>query len=316
MEIVILDSASSDNTRNLVLEYQSKIHGITYCYREKKMGIDIDMAKTVELAKGEYCWLLSSDDGLTPNAIKILFEEIKHKHEIYLCNRIVCDLYLSPIHDKSWLTKNISNNIFNLSIRDELLYYLESAIEFGAIFSYMSVLIFKRSEWNRVEYDKSFTGTGYAHVSRIFGIINNSGRLKYIESPLILNRSFNDSFLDMGIVKRFMLDIDGYSLLANNLFPHDITVKKQFLRVMVLEHPWYQIVKIRAYINNKIYWNDIKPKLLYCGYSEATLNIANLLAKVKWLVKLAVKSRYYYNMCFIHKPVYLFIRHINDIIKK
>lgn len=36
IEIVILDSASTDNTRDIVLEYQTRIPGITYCYRDKK----------------------------------------------------------------------------------------------------------------------------------------------------------------------------------------------------------------------------------------------------------------------------------------
>lgn len=147
------------------------------------MGIDIDMAKTVELAKGEY---MSSDDAITPNAIKILPEEIKKKYKIYLCNRIVCDSYLNPIKNRYWLTEKLEKNVFNLSNREELLYYLNSAIEFGSIFSYMSAVVFKKTEWDCIDYDMSFTGTGYAHVKRIFSIIHNQGRLKYIETPLVL----------------------------------------------------------------------------------------------------------------------------------
>ncbi len=306
IEIVILDSASTDGTRDVVVEYQAQFPGISYFYSDKKMGIDVDMAKTVELAKGEYCWLMSSDDAITSDAIRILRNELEHGYEILLCNRIVCDLHLKPVRNRSWLRNNPITTVFNLHKREELLSYLHAAVEFGSIFSYMSALVFKREEWNRTEYDDAFTGSGYGHVVRIFGIISNGGRLKYIEHPLVLNRSFNDSFAEMGITRRFMLDIDGYLSLAMRFFPKDETVQRAFLRVMTLEHPWYQIVKLRAYTDNKKDWRDIRGKLSRCGYADALLGICGFLAKAKILVKIAVRFRYIYNTSIFHKYIYLF----------
>ncbi len=304
IEIVILDSASTDNTKDVVFAYQAKMPGITYCYQDKKMGIDADMSKTVELAKGEYCWLMSDDDAITSEAIGILFAEIRQKYEIYLCNRVVCDLSLNLVKDRQWLSRRRKKDVFRLLQREDLLDYLDSTVEFGAIFSYMSVLIFKRSEWGRVGYDEMFAGTGYAHVMRIFGIINNNGRLKYIERPLVLNRSYNDSFLKQGVVKRFMIDIDGYSLLAKRLFPTDEIVRKLFLKVMTLERPWYQVVKLKAFVKNEENWDGIRKKLLYCGYSPALLGLCEMLAIMKPLIRMAVNLRYAYNTCPWHKNIY------------
>ena len=121
VEIVIFDSASTDGTRDVVLEYQEKFPGIAYFYSDEKMGIDIDMAKTVKLAKGEYCWLMSSDDTITPDAMRILRDELGHGYEILLCNRIVCDLQLESIKNRSWLRNNPSRTVFNLYKREELL---------------------------------------------------------------------------------------------------------------------------------------------------------------------------------------------------
>lgn len=108
----------------------------------------------------------------------------------------------------------------------------------------------------------------------------------------------------MGIVNRFMLDIDGYLLLANKLFFNDELVRGEFLRVMTLEHPWYQIVKIRAFIDEEKHWSSIRQKLLYCGYSNTLLSICGALGRMKQLVKIAVMLKYIYNTCFFHK--YLF----------
>jgi len=313
IEVVILDSASTDDTREVVNAYEGKIHNLTYVYSKEKSGIDIDMARTVALATGKYCWLMSSDDAMTSDAVSLLMQELKVGYELYICNRIVCDAFLNPIRHRRWLRKNVSKTVFNLSNRQELFSYLDAAIEFGAVFSYMSVLIFKREEWNRIPYDPSFTGTGYAHVKRIFGIITNHGKLKYIELPLVLNRSFNDSFLEIGIVNRFMLDIDGYIQLSDSVFPNDPLLAKGILRVMILEHPWYQVVKLRAFVEDEQQWRTIKKKLVYCGYHEDFINIVGFLRKIKPLIKIAVRLRHDYNRSVWHKHLFSLKHYIKSL---
>lgn len=317
VEIVILDSASTDNTRDVISEYQKRNLVITYYYQEPKMGIDVDMSKVVELARGEYCWLMSDDDALAPGSIQILLEEINKGYDVYICNRVVCDLSLHPIKERTWLVNSIEKQVFDLSNREDLLYYFDSSIEFGAIFSYMSVLIFKRKEWNSVGYDEEFTGGGYSHAMRIFKILmQRGGRLKYIPAPLVLNRSFNDSFLKNGFIKRFMIDIDGYSLLAERLFHKDDILKKKFLKIMMLERPWYQITKLRAFIDNTEYWEDVRNKLLRCGYSRAVVNFSSILGNLRSLVKFSVKLRQIYNLCPLHSWGYSFRKRFKKLIHK
>jgi len=122
----------------------------------------------------------------------------------------------------------------------------------------------------------------------------------------VLNRSFNDSFLEMGISKRFMLDIDGYLNLSIGLFPKDEILQKSFLKVMTLEHPWYQVVKLKAHVEDDNDWRDIKQKLLSCGYGNTLLNVCGFLAKAETFVKIAVRLRYIYNTSVFHRYVYSF----------
>jgi abequosyltransferase len=308
IEIVILDSGSTDNTSEVVKHYQRTNTRIKYHYNNVKRGIDVDMSATVEFANGEYCWLLSDDDPLVDNALETVKEALNSKCEIYLCNRIMCDASLNPIKNKSWL-KKMNKNIFQLSRREDLIFYLDNCIEFGAIFSYMSAIIFKNSAWKKTVYDDRFTGSGYAHVTRVFDIINNNGKLHYIVPSLILNRSFNDSFMEMGIVKRFMLDIDGYMKLADRCLPNDMTLRKKFLKVMTLEHPWYQIIKLKSFVENPQEWKVIKSKLLYCGYSKTVLFISSLLAKHKKTVLFAVNLNHRYNTAKFHSYFYGMKKH-------
>ena len=103
IEIVILDSASTDNTRKVVEKHLRYHKHISYNYNKIKQGIDLDMSLSVEHARGEFCWLVSDDDPPTKNAISILRHHLKSNHEIYLCNRVVCDRDLNPIKTKFWL---------------------------------------------------------------------------------------------------------------------------------------------------------------------------------------------------------------------
>ena len=62
VEIVVGDGGSTDNTAEVVKRYQAYFPRLTYHNFGKKSGIDLDLSKTVELARGDYCWLMSSDD--------------------------------------------------------------------------------------------------------------------------------------------------------------------------------------------------------------------------------------------------------------
>lgn len=309
IQVVVLDSASTDKTKQIVNSF--KKNNIKYIFNDKKQGIDLDMSLTVDNADGKFCWLVSDDDPITPNSIEILFKNIEQNHDIYLCNRIVCDKDLNPIKNKDWLLDN-GVNLYDLSNEKSLEEYLDNCLEFGAIFSYMCAIAFKRSEWMKTKYDNNFTNTGYGHVTRIFDIIKNGGKLKYIKEPMLFNRSFNDSFLYMGIKNRFMLDINGYMKLSERcLSNYSFAIKKKFLRVMILEHPWYQLIKLKAHVDDDSEWKEIKYKLIYCGYTKFQIKLSEILAFNKELVLFLIKLRFLYNTSSIHRFKYLFINKIN-----
>lgn len=292
IEIVIVDGASLDNTEEVVRCFQQKFGNIVYYRSNVNPGVDRDMARTIELASGEYCWMLSDDDLLKPGAIKRMLKEVESEYEIYLCNVTVCSLSMRPLRERFWLSKDIEDRVFDLHDENEFIEYCNSASSIGALFSYMSSIVLRREEWNKTGYNYDFDGSAYALASSLFSFTKRRCRLKYIKDSLVLWRNDNESFQNEGgLVKRFLLDFDGYLCLVDKFLTSNPDIKKSFLKVMMREHPWYTIIHVASFIDNLEQWNSFKDKMLKFGYSPRMVEICYALARQKYLVSLGVKMK-------------------------
>jgi len=288
IEVVVVDGASTDDTCEVVASFQKRFANLTYYRGIENMGVDRDMAKAVELARGEYCWLMSSDDLVRPGAISRMLNEIEFGADIYLCDVTLCSIEMQPIRDTKYLSDRRIVDQFDITDREQFLTYLNLATSNNALFCYMCAIVFRRSNWINVGYNERFTGTGYAHVFTLLSFIRTRCLIKYIPSALVLNRPDNDSFSGQGLEKRYMLDFDGYLLLANQLFNNDPQVRHAFLRVMTREHPWYRLLKLRSAIHSTERWKDISSKLLEFGYSSTTLAFCGFWGRFKIVVDTAL----------------------------
>ena len=285
-EIVIVDGASTDNTEEVVRSFQKRFPNINYYCGEKNMGVDRDLAKAVELARGEYCWLMSSDDVLKPDSIRAVIEETRNKHSVYLCNRTDCDRNLHTIKDKSWMPSQCNDQLFTFLQEEEAIEYFNAAISIGALFSYISCIIVERERWNSTSCEEIILESNYAHVFRLFSILQNGGDLKYINKAHILCRGDNDSFKKNGIANRFIIDLNGYDLLANKLYPKSASVRSAFKSVLRREHVWYMLPGLRSRIDDPKVWRELEKKFMDYGYSRINLSIVNSIGSSKYLMKL------------------------------
>jgi abequosyltransferase len=270
IEIVVFDGGSNDGTGDIVAAFQKLSPSIKYHRSEVRGGIDNDMARTVSLAVGKYCWLVSSDDALRTGAIQRILEAIKSNDDIYLCNRTECDKHLAPLKDNYWLSPGIEDCVFSFSERKDFINYFNSSQSIGALFSYMSSIIVHREKWNAVEIHEKMNGSNYAHVFRLFRILQQGGTLTYIKDPLILCRGDNDSFMERGLFNRNLIDFNGYHLLAVYLFD-DHDVQHAFLSVVKRYYKWYHFVALKKMAPDKFDWTAFEDKLFDFGYSRSQL---------------------------------------------
>jgi abequosyltransferase len=290
VEIVVLDGASTDNTADVVSLYQQDCAGLVYSRQNFKGGVDSDMVKAVELARGEYCWFISADDVIKPGSLKRVLSEIETGNDVYLCNRTDCDINMVPFGDRYFLKKNVKDSVFNLHNNYDLVNYLRLSTAVGALFSFISSLIFKRSGWIRIPDKEYAYGTCYCHAFILLSLIHYHCTLKYIREPLVSCRIGNDSFSKNGFFRRILLDFDGYGKIADKLFSDDPATKKIFMGILKKEHSLFRLFKIRALCNDAE-WEEIGPKLIDVGYKPLTVFICGLIKADPRLITNLVKLK-------------------------
>lgn len=220
VEISILDGGSTDGTAAVVRELQGHYPQIRYHKFEARGGIDRDMARCVDLARGEFCWLFSADDVMKPGAIQRVLRAIASARDVYLCKHTLCDIDMNVLGETGVLGV-LREETFDLSDGKSRLRYCELAQSSEAFFSFMGGLIVKRAKWNSVPLNEAFVGSCWAHVARMFDLIRTGLSVTYIPETLLHRRGDNDSFADRGVVNRFRIAIEGYHLLADVFFSHE-----------------------------------------------------------------------------------------------
>lgn len=280
IEICVSDNASTDNTDELILEFKENYPDIIIVYSKnsKNIGADMNYLKVVEMASGDYCWLFGSDDVLAPKAISSILEEVLSDYDIILCNRIECDINLNQLRKKYWLDSEICSCVFDFSKPNEFNRYLQLSQSLGALFSYLSSIIVNRKAWNGIKFDVSFIGTAYSHAYILLSMVHQGAILKYLSKHFVLCRVGNDSFATEGIVKRMLLDLDGYGKLAEQI--RDEKLSKFFLGVLRREHQCYKWLKIRVKTDSTE-WDIIEHKLKVSGYNSLKIRVINILEYTK-----------------------------------
>lgn len=273
IEIVICDNASTDNTEEIVRKAKLRFPNITYYRWPKNMGADLNYLKTVELAKGDFCWFLGSDDLIKKGAIEKIKQEIQEDNDIYLCSEYFADKKAKPYAIHYLLPEVIQTRVFNLSSREQLLEYFQLAQSHSALFGYLSSIIFKREKWASIAYDSTYTGTLYSHMFMLYSFIEKGCRLKYIKEPLVYWRSGNDSFGGPGkIQSRYMVDIDGFKKIMDTFFYKDPEILAAFRGAFRRHHPVRNMAHLRLHTKNEVDWMNIE-KILVEDYEYNSLTL-------------------------------------------
>ena len=220
VEVVIYDGGSTDNTTDVVRPYLAAAPHLRYHRGAARGGIDADMAKCVALASGEYCWLFSGDDVMRPGALPRAIDTIRSGHDVYVCQHTLCDIAMTVSREYPVLKPNraLTAELSDAGARRE---WFRRAANSEAFFSFMSGLVVRRAKWLEGRLIPEFDGSCWAHVARLFELIEGGLSASYVAEIWLDQRGDNDSFREKGIVDRVRLAIEGFNRIADRFFSHE-----------------------------------------------------------------------------------------------
>ena len=160
VEILVVDGASTDNTKEFIEGYERLCSQLRYVRLPVKGGVDEDYAKAVELACGEYCWLMTDDDILKDGVVKKVLDSIDKKYGLIIVNAEVRDVELKNVLEERRL-KFDNDRIYRSS--DYRQFFIDTAF----YLTFIGGVVIKKKLWDERDKTKYF-GSLFIHVGVIF----------------------------------------------------------------------------------------------------------------------------------------------------
>lgn len=160
VELVVVDGASPDNTPEVMAQYISRYPEIRYYREEENSGVDKDYDKAVGYAIGEYCWLMTDDDLLKPNAVNRVLDALEGSPDLVVVNAEIRNANFSGVlQERRW------------PIVEDKQYGAGQVESFfraaGSYLSFIGAVVIRRKLW--LARDRaSYYGTLFIHFGVIF----------------------------------------------------------------------------------------------------------------------------------------------------
>lgn len=182
-EILVVDGASTDDTEMVVAEYARRCNSLRYVRLGSNSGFDRDCDRAMEIACGEYCWLMTDDDLLKADAVTAVLQAIARNFSLIVVNPETKDTKMKKVLRRRWLDFE-TDRIYRPEETDRL--FVEVG---GDAWAYVGCIIIKRAIWlarDRARYyDSMFVYLGVIFQERL------PGEAIVLAEPLISYRGGN-----------------------------------------------------------------------------------------------------------------------------
>lgn len=178
-EVVVLDAGSTDGTDQVVAELARRFDRLRYIEQGVNNGIDRDYDRAIEVARGEYCWLMTDDDILKPGAVRTVLNAIRHDVSLVVVNVECMNFTMDRVLQRRFIDVE-SDRMYEPGEMDRLLE------EVGEIFQYIGLIVIRREIWIAREKERYF-GTLFVYLGVIFQA-RLPGKVHLVAEPLISYR--------------------------------------------------------------------------------------------------------------------------------
>ncbi len=220
-EICVSDNASDDGTQEFMNAAANEYEFIKYHRNKENMGFAYNFDYVLNMASGEYRWLLGDDDEIVEeNLGKVIQKLREHKPDICVVNGGV---------RKDKVTKRVKNIKSNLYTNKNNL-----VIDIGEQMSWISSLIFYKKLIRKIKMRRQ-VNNAFPHLIECLKYINNcSCNVYWIDEIIVIPQVVQQVRYNSKILDYFIKDWwhvfafeNNYSLKAKNKFLEAI-VKRVF----------------------------------------------------------------------------------------
>lgn len=158
-ELVVVDSYSDDGAWEIIQEYAAKEPRMRI-YQAPRQGIYAGINKCIELAKGEYIYIATSDDTMMPDCLEKMVSALNNNPECDLahCCLEVIDKKGNIIEDNTWNTwdqckffgEYINQEHIRYAPHDGILY-----CSLGTVYVSLTQLLIRTVVFDKVGYFKT-----------------------------------------------------------------------------------------------------------------------------------------------------------------
>lgn len=287
LEVILLDDFSSDESRDILLEYKNDPR-VSHCIiNQKNSGSTFKQwNKGIALAKGEFIWIAESDDSC----------EINFLEQLLMPHFIHSDLALSYCQSHrmnaegevkgSWIThtSEFDENLF----KDDFVYsgndFIEKFLIHKNVIPNVSAVLFRKSELNRIlplffEPYMKYNADWYYYIQ----LVCNS-KLAFISDSLNYFRYHNNSVIsraggESGWMKIFKMELSG---------------REKMLDYLEKSNPenFVQIKKQAKIGNNRLHFLTAKGLINSGKYIKGISVVINKPSLLKKILKYIIKKHF------------------------
>lgn len=200
IEVCVSDNASRDGTAELVAAEQARhAYPIVYRRQEANVGMARNLLDAVDLAHGEYCWLLGSDDLLAPNALARVLALIEALPDAtaYVAGSVYVDA-----EDPSLRSRQLSRGFHPSGERPRLVEGFDTVLEeCGNAFTGICWNIVRREAWLRAaaaRRELALAHPVWPQVVLLTAMAQERPRWGWLVEPLVHQRNADPFLFELG----------------------------------------------------------------------------------------------------------------------
>lgn len=279
VEITVSDNGSIDDTEAVVAHYQTLFPRIRYDRFSVNQGADRCYLRCVEIATGEYCWLMGSDDRLEPGAIARILRGIE-EHPGIAGISVNYRSYDASFKYAILDTPIPGHKHMPNFQEDKLLTHFEDFFPFPAIYTgYLSGQIVNRILWQDIVKTHPVENffNAYSLVYVMLHMMRKHSQWLCIAQKCVGYRADNDSFLNKEHFPRLKIDVCSLGDIFRSVFCEKDPIYqktqealvKLFVTVRLLQANIVQVERkfwssafllcFRSYGKKKVFWSHLLP---------------------------------------------------------